>query len=279
MAETARNASLQWRSTRGWEPVRDLTPTGGHRDVLNLNGMRAYRWQCGTPSLFRPLDYFRVLRRRCREQRIPPPPEHLLVQVTENLVGEARESIPHGPLDSLHLPMTISAVEPGGSGNGYEFRIDAEVDHSGSRLRPITLQLDERALALSPDQHPFFVVGRAESPLVLSPRAGTAAVVERHTVREISRKLGFAVREVDLAMEGWRFLAERTILTEAFACGPDPLVTPVGAVESPLGKVLIGQAQPGYVAINVRRAMARLTQGQLRDESRWNRTLRGSAVN
>lgn len=262
---------MRWRPGGTWRIDERSRRPAARRARLAMAGLWAYRRTCGTSSLFRPLAHTAGIRRACRDHGIPPVPDALLVRSAEEIVRAARTSIPDGPLDFLRLPVRL---REDGSG-GYDCEIGAIAQQHRHDLTPVTLRLSDRACWVDDTRHPFFVIGRSEAAQVITPvLPGGGPAVARDTVLKMSRILGFPAREVDLSLESWRYLIERETVTEAFTCHAGPMVAPVSVIEWSIGKVRVGNGQPGYVTINVHRALLRLVRGAMRDEHGWNHIVR-----
>ncbi|MFG1892329.1 hypothetical protein ACGFIR_31270 [Micromonospora sp. NPDC049051] len=262
---------LCWAPLTGWRWIRanpGHEELPGGRVVRVVTGLRAYRWDRGRVSLFRPRDYAGLIRRACRERCMPVVPASLLLAAAEEAVRRA-DRIPGGALDSLHLTVELREEAPGPGQRRYCCRLRPVIEPYADQLLPITLQIDHAVAGLETTHHPFFVFGDSRNARVFSPVLSDGPTIARDTVEQLSRMLGFPLREANLGLHAWRELIEKGVVREAFACSAAPLVAPVAVVESPVGKMRVGDGQPGYVTINIRRAMARLVHGAMRDALGW----------
>ena len=81
----------------------------------------------------------------------------------------------------------------------------------------------------------FFVFD--DGSLQTPPLGGTILPgITRDSLLTLARSEGLTIREQPYSMDQWKKDAASGRLTEAFACGTAPVVTPIGRVASPEGE-------------------------------------------
>ena len=118
---TDRMLVAEWKSGQGWVDARiqpyapfSLDPACMvfHYAQEIFEGMKAYRWEDGTITLFRPEMNARRFNLSATRMCMPEVPEELFLDGIAQLVSLEREWIPSSPGTSLYIRPTMIAVEP-----------------------------------------------------------------------------------------------------------------------------------------------------------------------
>ena len=118
---TDRMLLAEWKTDRGWcdariEPyapfVLDPSCLVFHYAQEIFEGLKAYKWNDGTISLFRPEMNARRFNLSADRLCMPEVPEELFLQAIEELVRLERDWIPSSEGTSLYIRPTLIAVEP-----------------------------------------------------------------------------------------------------------------------------------------------------------------------
>lgn len=118
---TDRMLMIEWKAKEGWcdarvEPyapfVLDPACLVFHYAQEVFEGLKAYKWDDGRITLFRPEMNARRFNQSCERMCIPQIPEDLFLKGIEQLVSLERDWIPTISGTSLYIRPTIIAVEP-----------------------------------------------------------------------------------------------------------------------------------------------------------------------
>jgi branched-chain amino acid aminotransferase len=118
---TDRMLVAEWKGGQGWVDARiqpyapfSLDPACMvfHYAQEIFEGMKAYRCEDGTVTLFRPEMNARRFNRSATRMCMPEVPEELFLDGIAHLVSLEREWIPSSPGTSLYIRPTMIAVEP-----------------------------------------------------------------------------------------------------------------------------------------------------------------------
>ncbi len=118
---TDRMLVAEWKAGQGWVDARiepyapfSLDPACMvfHYAQEIFEGLKAYRWEDGTITLFRPEMNARRFNRSAARMCMPEVPEELFLDGIARLVSLEREWIPSSPGTSLYIRPTMIAVEP-----------------------------------------------------------------------------------------------------------------------------------------------------------------------
>jgi branched-chain amino acid aminotransferase len=114
--------TLRWTDARGWHDGRlepygpfTLPPSSAvfHYGQAVFEGMKAYRHDSGSITLFRPTANAERFNRSARRLAMPELPVETFVQAAELLVTQDREWVPAGAGMSLYLRPFMVATQPG----------------------------------------------------------------------------------------------------------------------------------------------------------------------
>jgi branched-chain amino acid aminotransferase len=152
--------TLRWSTERGWHDGR-LEPYGPftfdpatmvfHYAQEFFEGLKAYRQEGGSITLFRPDANAARFNRSARRMAMPELPEQTFVRALELLVAQDREWVPAGEGNSLYLRPFLIATQRGLGVNHpsseYLFCVIASPAASyfggSGRPRPVTVWLSE----------------------------------------------------------------------------------------------------------------------------------------
>ena len=117
----------------------------------------------------------------------------------------------------------------------------------------------------------FFVYGSGTGVrLVTPPLTGSLLPgITRGSLLTLAPDLGIPVSEEAISVEQWRAGCESGEITEVFACGTAAVITPVGEVKAAMGSWMIGDGQPGPVAMRLREQLLGIQFGRLPDPHGW----------
>jgi branched-chain amino acid aminotransferase len=117
----------------------------------------------------------------------------------------------------------------------------------------------------------FFVYGSGTGVrLVTPPLTGSLLPgITRDSLLTLAPDLGIPVSEEAISVEQWRAGCESGEITEVFACGTAAVITPVGEVKAAMGSWMIGDGQPGPVAMRLREQLLGIQFGRLPDPHGW----------
>ena len=121
----------------------------------------------------------------------------------------------------------------------------------------------------------FFVFGSGDQVEVVTPSltGSILAGVTRDSLLVLAKELGCQVTERKVSWDEWREGAADGRITEVFGCGTAAVVTPIGSVRHHDGEVVIGDGEPGPVAMRLRAMLTDIQQGAAPDTHSWMRTL------
>jgi branched-chain amino acid aminotransferase len=157
--------TLRWSAERGWHDGR-LEPYGPftfdpatmvfHYAQEFFEGLKAYRQDSGSITLFRPEANAARFNRSARRMAMPELPEETFVRALELLVTQDREWVPAGEGNSLYLRPFLIATQRGLGVNHpsreYLFCVIASpaASYFGGGVKPVTVWLSEEYTRAAP---------------------------------------------------------------------------------------------------------------------------------
>ena len=157
--------TLRWSAERGWHDGR-VEPYGPftfdpatmvfHYAQEFFEGLKAYRQDSGSITLFRPEANAARFNRSARRMAMPELPEETFVQALELLVAQDREWVPAGEGNSLYLRPFLIATQRGLGVNHpsseYLFCVIASpaASYFGGGVKPVTVWLSEEYTRAAP---------------------------------------------------------------------------------------------------------------------------------
>ena len=157
--------TLRWSAERGWHDGR-LEPYGPftfdpatmvfHYAQEFFEGLKAYRQDGGSITLFRPEANAARFNRSARRMAMPELPEETFVRALELLVAQDREWVPAGEGNSLYLRPFLIATQRGlgvnHPSNQYLFCVIASpaASYFGGGVQPVTVWLSEEYTRAAP---------------------------------------------------------------------------------------------------------------------------------
>ncbi|WP_441250117.1 branched-chain amino acid aminotransferase [Kitasatospora sp. McL0602] len=117
----------------------------------------------------------------------------------------------------------------------------------------------------------YFVFGEGKDAKVVTPELSGALLpgITRDSLLTMAADLGYATEERRISTDEWKQGNADGTLTEVFACGTAAVITPVGSVKSKGGDWTVGDATPGPVTMELRKALLALQGGQNPDTHGW----------
>jgi branched-chain amino acid aminotransferase len=157
--------TLRWSAERGWHDAR-LEPYGPftfdpatmvfHYSQEFFEGLKAYRQDNGSITLFRPDANAARFNRSARRMAMPELPEETFVRALELLVAQDRDWVPAGEGNSLYLRPFMIATQRGLGVNHpsreYLFCVIASpaASYFSGGLRPVAVWLSEEYTRAAP---------------------------------------------------------------------------------------------------------------------------------
>jgi branched-chain amino acid aminotransferase len=121
----------------------------------------------------------------------------------------------------------------------------------------------------------YFVYGSGDNARIVTPAlTGTLLPgVTRDSLLTLAGDLGYTAEEGKISTDEWREGNASGALTEVFACGTAAVITPVGSVKSADAEWVVGDGQPGPVAMRLREHLTGIQTGAKPDTHGWMHTL------
>jgi len=157
--------TLRWTAERGWHDGR-LEPYGPftldpatsvfHYSQEFFEGLKAYRQDSGSITLFRPDANAARFNSTARRMAMPELPEETFIRALELLVGQDREWVPGGEGNSLYLRPFMIATQRGLGVNHpsseYLFCVIASpaASYFASGVKPVAVWLSEEYTRAAP---------------------------------------------------------------------------------------------------------------------------------
>ena len=157
--------TLRWSAERGWHDGR-LEPYGPftldpatsvfHYAQEFFEGLKAYRQDSGSITMFRPDANAARFNRSARRMAMPELPEETFVRALELLVAQDRDWVPAGEGNSLYLRPFLIATQRGLGVNHpsseYLFCVIASpaASYFGGGVKPVTVWLSEEYTRAAP---------------------------------------------------------------------------------------------------------------------------------
>jgi len=157
--------TLRWTAERGWHDGR-LGPYGPftldpatsvfHYSQEFFEGLKAYRQENGSITLFRPDANAARFNRTARRMAMPELPEETFIRALELLVAQDREWVPSGEGNSLYLRPFMIATQRGLGVNHpsseYLFCVIASpaASYFASGVKPVAVWLSEEYTRAAP---------------------------------------------------------------------------------------------------------------------------------
>ena len=114
----------------------------------------------------------------------------------------------------------------------------------------------------------FFVF--RDGSAITPPLTGTILPgITRDSLIRMLREEGLQVREEPYSIDQWHADAEKGDLVENFACGTAAVVTPIGSVNGPDGKFVIGDGGTGQLTQKLRDQLLGIQMGTAPDPHGW----------
>lgn len=117
----------------------------------------------------------------------------------------------------------------------------------------------------------FFVFGSGATARLVTPELSGSllAGITRDSLLTLATDAGYTVEERKISTDELRAKVKSGEITEVFGCGTAAVITPVGAVRSEEGELVIGSGEPGEVTTALRDTLTGIQRGTFADTHGW----------